>query len=187
MPPLPGLTTARLSLRPFAPEDAPDVRRLAGAREVAATTLSIPHPYPEGAAEQWIARQAPAWAEGLEASFAILERAPRVLVGGIGLRIAAEHQRAEMGYWIGVPYWNRGFCTEAAREVMRWAFGELGLHRIHACHFAGNPASGRVLEKIGMRREGTRRDHVRKWGRFLDLEEYAILVEDWRATEGKGS
>jgi len=175
------LKTHRLLLRAAEPRDAADIRRLAGAREVAATTLNIPHPYPEGAAEGWIAHQAQGWEDGSDAGFAIFEREGEALVGGIGLRLASGHQRGELGYWIAVPYWNRGYCTEAAAELLRFGFEELALHRIHASHFANNPASGRVMEKIGMRHEGRRRGHVLKCGEFLDLEEYAVLAEEWRA------
>lgn len=177
----PKLKTARLTLRAAQPEDGPEVQRLAGAREVAATTLNIPHPYPDGAAEAWIARQAQAWTDGLEAGFVILEQGSEALVGGIGLRIAPEHERAELGYWIAVPHWNRGYCTEAAEAVLRFGFEELGLHRIHASHFSTNPASGRVMVKLGMRHEGCRRAHVLKWGEFLDNEDYGILQSEWRA------
>ena len=187
MRPLPTLTTARLLLRPLTAEDAPEVQRLAGAREVAATTLNIPHPYPDGAAESWIARQAQAWSEGKEAGLAIVERATRAFAGGIGLHRAPHHQRAELGYWIAVPYWNRGYCTEAVAEMIRYGFEELGLHRIHASHFGNNPASGRVMVKIGMRHEGRRREHIHKWDQFLDLEEYAILAEEWRASRSARS
>lgn len=176
----PTLITARLVLRPLAPEDAGQIQRLAGAREVAATTLNIPHPYPDGAAEAWIARQAVAWAEGSEAMFGIVRRAGGALMGGIGLRIVKDHARAELGYWIGVPHWNRGYSTEAAAAVVRYGFEDLGLRRIHASHYANNPASGRVLAKIGMTYEGRRRAHILKWGEFLDVEEYAILAEEWR-------
>jgi RimJ/RimL family protein N-acetyltransferase len=183
MNPPPILTTRRLTLRALLPEDAPQVRRLAGAREVAATTQNIPHPYPDGAAEAWIARQAKNWADEVEAAFAIVERESETLVGGIGIRLALEQRRAEMGYWIGVPFWNRGYCTEAAAALLRFGFEELGLHRIHACHFGNNPASGKVMTKLGMRHEGRRRHHMLKWGEFLDLVDYGILAEEWRAAK----
>ena len=181
MPHPPVLKTPRLLLRAAEPIDTPEIRRLAGAREVAATTLNIPHPYPEGAAESWIAHQARGWEDGTDTGFAIFEREGESLVGGIGLHLVPGHRRGEMGYWIAVPYWNRGYCTEAAAELLRFGFEELALHRIHASHFANNPASGRVMEKIGMGHEGRRRGHVLKWGEFLDLEEYAVLAEEWRA------
>jgi len=176
----PTVITGRLVLRLFVPEDAAQVQRLAGAREVAATTLTIPHPYPDGAAEEWIARHAAGWADGSDATFAIVRRSGGALVGGIGLRIAKDQGQAELGYWIGVPHWNQGYCTEAAAAVLRYGFDELGLRRIHASHYSNNPASGRVMLKIGMKHEGRRRSHVLKWGEVLDLEEYGILADEWR-------
>ena len=180
--PQPTLRTARLLLRPFALDDASEVQRLAGAREVAATTLLIPHPYENGIAEQWIATLGPKWEQKESAVFANVIRETQQLCGAIGLKLDAVHATAEMGYWVGVPFWGRGYCTEAAREMVRFGFQQLGLNRIHAHHFARNPASGRVLQKLGMRHEGCLRQHVRRWGRFEDLECYGILRSEWAAT-----
>lgn len=187
--PQPTLSGARLDLRPFGPHDAPAVQALSGAREIADTTLTIPHPYGDGAAEQWIATHAPAWAAGDRASFAVVERASAQLVGAIGLTLRAPHGRAEMGYWIGVPFWNRGYATEAAALVLGFGFGELGLNRVHAQHFSRNPQSGRVMRKLGMRHEGRLRQHVRRWGSYEDLEQYGILRDEWLAgaAAGQGS
>lgn len=179
--PLPTLTGPRLDLRPFSIHDAPAVQALAGAREIADTTLTIPHPYGDGVAEQWIATHPAAWAAGERVSFAVVERASAQLVGAIGLALRAAHARAEMGYWIGVPFWNRGYATEAAALVLGFAFEELGLHRVHAQHFTRNPQSGRVMQKLGMRHEGRLRQHVRRWGSPEDLEQYGILRDEWRS------
>src|ERR1700746_2272380 len=120
--PHPDLHTDRLVLRPYVLSDVADLVRLAGAREVAATTLRIPHPYREQDAIEFIS-SSPAEAEtGTSARFAITLRDSGVLVGGIGLRIDPPHQHAELGYWIGVPYWGRGYATEAARAVVRYGF-----------------------------------------------------------------
>lgn len=173
----PILGTARLILRPFRPGDAAEVRRLAGEREIAANTLTIPHPYPEGAAEEWIASHPPAHAAGKLAVFAITQRQDGLLVGAIGLDIAPADRRAELGYWVGIPWWNRGYATEAGHAVLEFGFGPLGLHRIMARHFLRNPSSGRVLQKLGMQREGVLRHHVLKWGTFEDLAVYSVLAE----------
>ena len=151
------------------------MQRLAGAREIAETTLAIPHPYPDGAAQEWIASHGD---DPDLLNFAVTLRESGELVGAVGLGLARDHARAELGYWIGVPYWGRGYATEAARAVVTYAFGELGLNRVFAFHFTNNPASGRVLQKIGMRHEGTRRAHTRKGDAFLDSESYAILRDD---------
>jgi ribosomal-protein-alanine N-acetyltransferase len=176
----PMLHGARIVLRPFAAQDAPAVQALAGAREVAATTLTIPHPYGDGIAEAWIESHGPAYAAGTLASFAVVELSTRQLAGAIGLSMKPAHGRGEIGYWIGVPSWNRGYATEAGALVLRFAFQEMGLNRVYAQHFPGNPASGRVLQKLGMTYEGRLRQHVRRWGIFEDLEQYGILADEWR-------
>ena len=181
----PTLQTDRLILRPFASTDADDVQRLAGAKEIADTTLRIPHPYEDGVAEDWIASHPAQFDEGKLANFAIALRETGELVGSIGLTIKLQHQSAELGYWVGLPYWGRGYCTEAARAVLRYGFEQLGLNRIHAHHFARNPASGRVMEKIGMQREGLLRQAVRKQDAYEDLPAFAILKEDYE--RGLGS
>ena len=173
----PVLSTARLLLRPFLPTDADDVQRLAGEREIAENTLTIPHPYPDGAAAEWIATHAPAWAEGRLATFAVTLAEEGTLVGAVGLDIHRADLRAELGYWIGKPWWSRGYATEAGHAVLEFGFGPLGLHRIMARHFLRNPSSGRVLQKLGMQREGVLRHHVLKWGTFEDLAVYSVLAE----------
>jgi RimJ/RimL family protein N-acetyltransferase len=174
----PTIETERLVLRPFALEDAADVRRLAGDRAIADTTLLIPHPYPEGVAEEWIRGHRDLFRQREAAVFAVTARETGALIGAIGLQTNPRHGRAELGYWIGRPFWNQGFATEAARAVVRYGFDELHLHRVYAHHMTRNPASGRVLEKVGMRLEGELRDHVAKWGKYETLRCYAILNPD---------
>jgi RimJ/RimL family protein N-acetyltransferase len=177
---LPTIRTERLVLGWFDTADAPALEKLAGAPEVADTTLVIPHPYERAHAEQFLAYQAQAAAEGRELVFALHQQGDGSLVGCASLReIDVEHLQAELGYWIGVPYWNQGFATEAARAVVQVGFDQVSLNRIYAHHMARNRASGRVLERIGMRCEGILRQRVRKWGRFEDVVLYAILRQDW--------
>jgi ribosomal-protein-alanine N-acetyltransferase len=172
----PVLRTPRLVLRPFLESDAAEVQRLAGDREVASNTLTVPHPYPEGAAEAWIGTHAAGWAAQQRATFAMTTRDGEALIGAIGLDLAPHDRRGELGYWVGRPWWNQGYATEAGRAMIDFGFGTLGLHRIMARHFARNPASGRVLQKLGMEREGVLRGHVLKWGVFEDLVVYAVLA-----------
>ncbi len=177
MRPQPELETERLLLRAFRPEDAAVVQRLAGEREVADTTLTIPHPYLDGMAESWIATHAEAW-ERQERLTLAMTAAQLGVIGAISLHLRPVHRRAELGYWVGRPFWNRGFATEAARAVIAFGFEALGLNRIHASHLTRNPASGRVMAKAGMRLEGTFRQHVIKWDRPEDLTQYSILRTD---------
>lgn len=103
--PQPSLETTRLRLRPFTPPDAADVQRLAGDPAVAATTLTIPHPYPDGAAEAWIATHAPGWVSGRKVVYAVTASDERLL-GALGLTLTPAHASAELGYWIGADAWG---------------------------------------------------------------------------------
>jgi len=173
---LPTIETPRLQLRPYQQSDLADLVPLIGAREVAQMTLRIPHPYTEKDAREFLANIE----SDDEVRLSIRLRSDGRLIGGVGLRLAEQHQNAELGYWLGVPYWGNGYATEAARAMLDYGFEELGLHRIHASHFAHNPASGRILRKLGMRYEGCQLEHFRKWDRFVDSELYGILRRDWR-------
>lgn len=173
----PTLPAERLELRPFVLEDAQRVRSLAGEFEVADTTLTIPHPYPDGAAEEWIGTHRPAWQAGRRAIFAITEG--DVVIGAIELHgIDGGQGRAELGFWVGLPFWNKGYCSEAARTIVGFAFRDLGLHRVQARHFVRNPASGRVLQKIGMREEGLFRGAEKRWGKYEDIVVYGVGAEE---------
>lgn len=184
MKPHPILQTRRLILRPFELADAAEVQRLAGDYAIADTTANIPHPYPDGVAEQWIQYYQNRFVEGKEVVFAIVLRAGTLLAGSIGLhRLDAPDEHGEIGYWIGVPFWGQGYCTEAAAAVIAYGFTRLQLQRIYACHFARNPASGRVMEKNGMAREGCLRRHLKRRDRFEDLVYYGILREEWLALQ----
>ena len=175
----PVLETARLRLRPYALADAPKVQRLAGEKAVAATTASLPHPYPDGAAAVWIATHAAKWADHEEMIFAITLKGSGEMLGAIGLVLSPAHEKAELGYWMGLPYWNKGYASEAARAVIDCGFRSLGLNRIQAHHMAVNPASGRVMEKAGMTREGVSPQALKKTGQFHDLVFYGVLRRDW--------
>jgi ribosomal-protein-alanine N-acetyltransferase len=176
----PSLVTERLVLRPYSLADVPDLVRLAGAREVAATTLRIPHPYREEDAVDFIASCAADFTLDRCARFAVTLRDNGAFCGGVGLRIERWQQQAELGYWLGVPYWGKGYATECAEAVVRFGFETLKLHRVFASHLAHNLASGRVLRKIGMQYEGHLRGHVFKWDRFYDADFYGILSTDSR-------
>ncbi len=174
-----ALRTARLLLRSYDREDIPAIVRLAGAREIAATTINIPYPYAEEDAESFLTKASEEFRAGRAVIFGVAIPPGREPYGGVGLNIVGEHNHAELGYWIGVPYWGCGYATEAASAVVAFGFETLRLNRICAHCFAGNAASRRVLEKIGMRLEGRSREHVRKWDRFIDLENYGLLAAEY--------
>ena len=176
----PTLKTERLILRPFTMDDAPAVQRLAGDTEIAATTLNIPHPYKNGDARNWIGTHEGKFRMGEMVTFAIVLPVENILVGAISLDISKIHENAELGYWIGKPYWNNGYCTEAAGSVIQYGFEELGLNRIFAKHLTRNPSSGKVMEKTGMKFEGCLRQDVKKWEVFEDINVFSILKSEYK-------
>ncbi len=178
--PQPTLETTRLILRPFTLADAPDVQRHVSDRDIAAMTLNIPHPYPESGAEQWISSLPAKYDAGQFAGFAIIDRESSALAGSISLTPEPAHGRAERGYRVAKPFWGRGYATEAAQAMIAFGFESLGLNKIHAAVFIKNPASDRVIRKIGMKWEGRLREHDLKWGVHEDIDVYAILAKEWR-------
>ncbi len=140
-------------IEPYGRTHVPAFQALASDARIAATTL-VPHPYPPDGAEQH-ARNAARWRETREAfAFAIL--ADGAVVGSCGIKhLDWEAGQGEVGYWIGVPYWGRGYATAAVRRLTAVGFGELGLLRLVAEVLVGNDASMRVLAKAGFRREVT--------------------------------
>jgi RimJ/RimL family protein N-acetyltransferase len=170
---IPILRTRRLVLRGLRADDAPAVTALIGDKRVSRWLLSFPYPYPPGAASTWITRTQEGWAEGAGATFAIT--AQGTVIGAIGLRVVALHDHAEIGYWLGVPFWGQGYAVEAGRAVVRWGFRSLRLRRIYGQYLGDNHASGRVMEQLGMIREGVRRKHIRKGGRWYDAHQFGIL------------
>jgi RimJ/RimL family protein N-acetyltransferase len=177
--PFPTLRTSRLTLGAFEAEDATQLQQLAGAREIADTTLAIPHPYELDHARAWIDQQRREAARGRAVNFAIRLRSTASLIGSVGLRdIDREHLQAELGFWIARECWGNGYAQEAAAAVIAFGFDSLGLNRICGHHMHRNPAGGRVLHALGMQREGFLRQRVRKWGAYEDVVLYAILRDD---------
>ena len=101
----------------------------------------------------------------------------------MGLEINNQDHNAELGYSLARSSWGRCLCTKAIGAVIQFGFDELGLFRVHSHFMTRYPASGRVMEKNGMRHEGCLRCHVRKWGVFEDIEVYGLLWSDYRTSE----
>jgi RimJ/RimL family protein N-acetyltransferase len=172
---LPTLTTARLTLRPFTLDDAEALRILASDHAIYRTTANIPHPYPEGQAEQWIATHHSQFYARKSVSLAITAQATGTLLGTIALHLHATNNRAELGYWVGVPYWGNGYCTEAAQAMLHYGFEVLDLHKIIAQHQFDNAASGCVMQKAGMQFATVLQDDVRKDGVYHDMSLYYLI------------
>jgi len=172
----PTIKTERLELRAFTLADAQRVQVLCGHAHFAEMTENIPHPYEDGMAEQWIRSLKPAWENRETAAFAMYPNGQADLIGCCGLRISTKHNRASLGYWVGMDYWGNGYCTEAASALVAFGFKELNLHRIEAQHLSKNPASGAVMRKIGMSHEATLVDYVQKGEKFENIELYSIFA-----------
>jgi len=183
-PAFPVLLSTRLQLRPFTVDDCAEVNRLVGDKDVATPLIAVDYPYTEDKARRWIVKHAPSYDAGGALNFAVDERDSGVLVGFIG--IGGNDSQAGMGYWYGKQFWGRGYATEAGCATIAFAFEELAIEQIAASHLTGNRASGRVLQKMGMRYQGRRPHYYPKWDQYCDKDEYAITGADYlRAREEK--
>ena len=168
------ITAPPLILRPWQANDAEALVRYANNHKIWLNLRDIfPHPYTPDDARQWLARCA--GATGEPANFAIEFESEAI--GGIGLQFFTDVNRltAEIGYWLGEPFWGRGFATAAAEAVSRYAFATFELNRLQAVVYEWNPASARVLEKAGYTLEGRLRGSIIKDGRVGDALIYARL------------
>lgn len=178
----PTLETTRLRLRPLTHADASAIQAIASVRAVADAMISIPHPYPDGEAEQFLSCRAKANEAGDSVSFAIEQKDNTLFCGIIEIRdIDREHSQAELSFWLAVEVWGKGYMSEALSPVLRFGFEELALNRLYAYHMVRNPGSGKVLQKNGLVEEGILRQRVRKWGVFEDVKLWAILRRDWNS------
>ena len=144
--------------------------------EVAKTTLGMPHPYPPEHFLNWVPRHAEWFANDIEYNLAITEKDTGAVVGSISISgIHKKHLLGEIGYWVGRAYWNRGYTTEAARALTDYVFREKGLHKLIGRHFACNPASGRVMEKLGMEKEGVQKRQYFRNGQWQDVVLYGLV------------
>ncbi|MCS6835561.1 MAG: GNAT family N-acetyltransferase [Anaerolineae bacterium] len=171
--------TERLLLRAPQPGDAVHIYHLARDRRVSEMLLNMPHPYERYEADAWVERARVRIESGEGLPLVIVRRADDQLIGSVGLWPNYLHRRAELGYWLGVTYWGRGYMSEAVQTMIDFGFAELGLNRIFATYFTNNPASMRVMLKCGMVFEGVQRQAVIKWGEARDLGMCAILRQDW--------
>jgi [ribosomal protein S5]-alanine N-acetyltransferase len=149
---MPRLETERLLLRPPEYSDVPAMAALIGDYDVAKNLASVPHPYSEDDGRAFVSRTAEARAKGEGYCFAILRKEDLAFMGCCGLHL--KDGRYELGYWLGKPFWNQGYATEAARKLASFAFHDLKAEGVWAGWFDDNPASGRVLEKLGARPDG---------------------------------
>lgn len=163
--PLEPVETYRLRLRAPVMDDAEAMARLADDPRIAAMLARLPHPYTIAQARAFIADA------GRELVYAVTRRSDGAFLGVCGLRPTARPRTADLGYWLGRPYWDQGFATEAAQAVIDLAFQRPGIDCVSANCRAINLASRRVLEKCGFQHRGT--------GTFLSLAAGRVASEDF--------
>lgn len=166
------IETARLRLRPLAETDAPAVAMLLDDWEVARNTSNIPFPYSLETAIEFVSKVAEETANGRAIVFAVEERLSRQLIGCVGSSIC--DGRAEIGYWFGRAFWNKGYASEALARCLRLLFDDFAVEEAWASVLPGNPASRRVLDKAGFLFDETRRSELPARGIVDDLD-YLIL------------
>lgn len=169
------ITTKRLLLRLFQTSDASDVTRLCDNYNIYKNTLYLPYPYSIEDALLWIENHFDNFNNNRSYEIGITDKATGNLYGAIALTNNQKFKNGEIAYWIGKELWGSGYATEAGEAILEFAFLHKQYHKVYARHCMTNPASGRVIQKIGMMQEGILRDHVMKENQYVDLVYYGII------------
>jgi RimJ/RimL family protein N-acetyltransferase len=177
---IPVLETKRLALRMPRLEDAKSMVALANDRRIAENTARIPHPYKLADAESFISG---ANRGAADAVFVITLRSGAV-IGACG--VTARDDQAELGYWLGVPYWGKGYATESLHAVIDYAFTDLGHEALSAGARVTNPASRRVLEKCGFQWTGVGLYRIRAINSSAPIDRFRLERGIWSAIKGWG-
>ncbi|ATL44450.1 GNAT family N-acetyltransferase [Elizabethkingia sp. HX WHF] len=168
------IETERLILSPLKESDIPLITEYLQEKIISDNTSHIPYPYSESDARTWLKMSNDALTAKTGYTFAIREKEGKI-IGAIGLHDRGD-DKAELGYWIAVPFWNKGYATEAASAILNFGIKELKFHKIYATHFIHNPASGKIMEKIGMQKEAVLKHHMKKEEQYLDIQMYSLIV-----------
>ena len=175
---LPVLESSRLVLRPLRRQDAKDIFAYASDPEVARYVLWEPHKSVSDT-RGYIRYMRALYRRGLPGSWAVALRDSGRVIGTIGFMWYSDANcAAEVGYSFSRDSWNKGYATEALNSVIRSVFASLPVNRLEAQHDVRNPASGRVMEKCGMRKEGVLRQRVKNKGEYIDTVLWSILRSD---------
>ncbi|MDR6371291.1 RimJ/RimL family protein N-acetyltransferase [Chryseobacterium bernardetii] len=172
----PVIETERLVLSQLEERDIPFIVEYLQHRIFSDLTSNIPYPYVENDARSWVKMSKEAFDNNAGYTFAIRNKEDQI-IGAIGLH-DRDDDKAELGYWIGIPYWNKGYVTEAAEAIVNFGLNEMKFNKIFATHFLHNPASGRIMEKIGMEQEAILKQEMKKDGEYFDIVRYCILKTD---------
>jgi [ribosomal protein S5]-alanine N-acetyltransferase len=175
----PTVATERLLLRPFQMSDAKEVQTLANDIRVSESTANVPYPYTLGDAESWIGSHQSNFESRSSVVFAISLVSRGHIVGTVALnQISAFHRRANLGYWMGFPYWSKGFCTEAAKALIQYGNKEFEITRFDCSCLARNLGSARVMEKVGFKYEGRLVQYLNHKGKFEDILMHGLTLPE---------
>jgi len=175
---LPSLETPRLILRRLRLDDVDDVFAYASDPDVARTVTWEAHRSVEDS-RAFVQTMLRRYERGEVANWGMELRETGRIIGTCGYILwNTAHDSAEIAYALGRPWWNRGLMTEALRAVLAFGWERMGLHRVEAHCRTDNPASERVMQKLGMRLEGINRGALRMKGVYVDLKHYAVLRDD---------
>lgn len=177
----PRLETERLVLNQIIPADIPNIVAYAGNKKITDNTRTMPHPYFAEDAISWIHMANQGFSNKDNYMFAMRDKLNNSFMGGIGLTLQTAHNRAEIGYWIAERFWNMGYTSEAVAAMLRFGFQELQLNKIVAAYISTNIASGKIMVKNGMVKEGEFKDHDIKNGEYVTLIHYGLLKKDYES------
>lgn len=176
---LPRIITERLVLTELKASDIPIIVKYAANKSISDYTLNLPFPYTEKDAVYWVNLANQGLKNKTHFIFAIRLKENDAFMGGIGLTVEQRFFRSEIGYWIAEPFWNNGFTTEAAKAIINFGFKELGLNKLTSSHLEKNFASGKVMIKCGMKKEGELKEHICKNSVFHTLVLYGLTKADY--------
>ncbi len=177
---MPNIDTPRLLLRRMTAKDAQDVFEYSRDPDVARHVLWEAQRH-VSEAKDYIRYMNRRYRDDLPSSWGVIDKASGRLVGTIGyMDHSADNASVEVGYSLARWMWGKGLATEALRAVIDYTFETMDVNRIEAQHELDNPASGRVMEKCGMTKEGVLRQRLYNKGRYVDVALYSILRGDKR-------
>ncbi|MCK0473239.1 GNAT family N-acetyltransferase [Halalkalibacter sp. APA_J-10(15)] len=173
------IETNRLLLRLFKETDATEVAELCDNYNLYKNTLYLPYPYSIEDALSWMKNHLDNFNDDKSYEFAITDKVTGKLFGAVALTRNQGFNNGEIAYWVGEKHWGNGYATEAAKAILEFAFVEKQYHKVFARYFQSNLASGKVIEKIGMKKEGILREHVIKENDYIDLVYCGILKTEF--------
>ncbi|WP_041264791.1 GNAT family N-acetyltransferase [Bernardetia litoralis] len=176
------LETERLILNSLSYKDIPKITAYLQNPKISENVINIPFPYSEKDAIFWInlGNQGRESKEVYNFAIRLKEDEKLNFIGAIGIRLDKKHNKAELGYWLGEPFWGKGFMSEATKRIIKFGFEILELNKINATHFLHNPASGKIMIKNKMIKEAEIKEHFKKGDIYLDIIQYRLTRKEYK-------